>query len=92
MIDSWKVRALEQALEKGFDLDRRMHGWAREGMDMDREDFIDLADVSRQIPGKTPTQVTVWLASLTVRCLHWDIGKFFLSLALRPTSSGSFPW
>ncbi|CAM9512220.1 unnamed protein product [Scytosiphon promiscuus] len=59
-IEPWtlhQVRTLEQALEKGFDLDRRMHGWAREGMDMDREDFIDLADVSRQIPGKTPTQV-----------------------------------
>ncbi|CAM9323331.1 unnamed protein product [Ectocarpus fasciculatus] len=52
-----QVRTLEQALAKDFDRDRRLHGWAREGMDMDREDFIDLAEVSKQVPGKKPTQV-----------------------------------
>eukprot|EP00752_Nemacystus_decipiens_P008516 g7605.t1 len=59
-IDTWtlqQVRTLEQSLEKEFDRDRRLHGWAREGMDMDRDDFIDLALVSKQVPGKTPAQV-----------------------------------
>ena len=49
---------MEQALEKEFDRDRRLHGWAREGMDMDRDDFIDLALVSKQVPGKTPAQAS----------------------------------
>lgn len=53
-----KVRTLEQALDKEFDRDRRLHGWAREGMEMDRDDFIDLALVSKLIPGKTPSQVS----------------------------------
>lgn len=53
-----KVRTLEQSLDKEFDRDRRLHGWAREGMDMEREDFIDLAYVSKQVPGKTPEQVS----------------------------------
>ncbi|CBJ28283.1 expressed unknown protein [Ectocarpus siliculosus] len=52
-----QVRTLEQALAKDYNRDRRLHGWAREGMDMDREDFIDLADVSKQVSGKSPTQV-----------------------------------
>eukprot|EP00903_Cladosiphon_okamuranus_P006465 g6325.t1 len=59
-IGTWtlqQVRTLEQALEKEFDRDRRLHGWAREGMEMDRDDFIDLAVVSKQVPGKTPAQV-----------------------------------
>ena len=54
-----KVRTLEQSLEKEFDRDRRLHGWAREGMDMDRDDFIDLALVSKQVPGKTPAQARI---------------------------------
>ncbi|CAM9209356.1 unnamed protein product [Scytosiphon promiscuus] len=59
-IEPWtlsQVRTLEQALEKDFDPDRRLHGWAREGMSMDRDDFIDLARVSKQVPGKTSAQV-----------------------------------
>ncbi|CAM9742455.1 unnamed protein product [Ectocarpus sp. 4 AP-2014] len=52
-----QVRTLEQALAKDFNRDRRLHGWAREGMEMDREDFIDLADVSKEVPGKSPMQV-----------------------------------
>ncbi|CAM9327749.1 unnamed protein product [Ectocarpus sp. 4 AP-2014] len=59
-VDPWKlsqVRILEQALEEHFDPSPRSHGWAREGMDLEREDFIDLANVSKQVPGKTPTQV-----------------------------------
>ncbi|CAB1100122.1 unnamed protein product [Ectocarpus sp. CCAP 1310/34] len=59
-VDPWKlsqVRNLKQALEEHFDPNPRSHGWAREGMDLEREDFIDLANVSKQVPGKTPTQV-----------------------------------
>ncbi|CAM9743160.1 unnamed protein product [Ectocarpus sp. 6 AP-2014] len=59
-VDPWKlsqVRTLEQALEEHFDPNPRSHGWAREGMDLEREDFIDLANVRKQVPGKTPTQV-----------------------------------
>ena len=52
-----QVRTLEKALAKDYDPSRRLHGWARPGMDMDREDFIDLAKVSEQVPGKTPAQV-----------------------------------
>lgn len=50
---------LEQAIERDLKRDRRMHGWAREGKDMGRDDFIDLALVSKQVPGKTPTQVNI---------------------------------
>lgn len=53
-----QVRTLEQALQKDFDPDRRLHGWAREGMSMDRDDFIDLAHVSKEVPGKTSAQVS----------------------------------
>ncbi|CAM9757483.1 unnamed protein product [Ectocarpus sp. 12 AP-2014] len=59
-VDPWKlsqVRTLEQALEEHFDPNPRSHGWAREGMDLEREDFIDLANVSKKVPGKNPTQV-----------------------------------
>eukprot|EP00904_Undaria_pinnatifida_P000346 jgi/Undpi1/10311/HiC_scaffold_28.g12762.m1 len=59
-IEPWtleQVRTLEKALADDYDPNRRLHGWARPGMDMDREDFIDLADVSEQVPGKTPAQV-----------------------------------
>lgn len=52
-----QVRTLEAALDRGFDLNRRLHGWARPGIAMDRDDFIDLAEVSKEIPGKTPAQV-----------------------------------
>ena len=52
-----QVRALEKALANDYDPNRRLHGWARPGMEMDREDFIDLATVSEQVPGKTPAQV-----------------------------------
>lgn len=54
------MRTLEKALEDEFDPKRRLHGWARPGMAMDREDFIDLAKVSKQVPGKTPAQVTMY--------------------------------
>lgn len=53
------MRILEKVLEREFDPNRRLHGYARPGMDMDREDFIDLASVSKQVPGKTPAQVTI---------------------------------
>ena len=54
----FQVRTLERALDDEFYPKRRLHGWARPGMAMDREDFIDLAKVSKQVPGKTPAQVT----------------------------------
>ncbi|CAM9136456.1 unnamed protein product, partial [Laminaria digitata] len=59
-IEPWtikQVRTLEEALVKEYDPGRRLHGWARPGMEMDREDFIDLAKVSKDVPGKTPAQV-----------------------------------
>ncbi|CAM9221840.1 unnamed protein product [Ectocarpus fasciculatus] len=59
-VDPWElsqVRSLEQALEEHFDPNRRLHVWAREGMDLELEDFIDLENVGKQVPGKTPTQV-----------------------------------
>ena len=46
------------ALHDEFDPNRRLHGWARSGMTMDGEDFIDLAKVSKRVPGKTPAQVS----------------------------------
>ncbi|CAM9183552.1 unnamed protein product [Ectocarpus sp. 13 AM-2016] len=52
-----QVRTLEQVLEKEFKWDRRLHGWAREGMDLEQEDFVDLANVCKQVRGKTPAQV-----------------------------------
>lgn len=52
-----QVRKLEKALEDEFDPERRVHGWARPGTKMDREDFIDLAKVSKSVPGKDPQQV-----------------------------------
>ncbi|CAM9743090.1 unnamed protein product [Ectocarpus sp. 6 AP-2014] len=52
-----QVRTLEQVLEKEFKWDRRLHGWAREGMDLEQEDFIDLANVCKQVRGKTRAQV-----------------------------------
>ena len=55
---SVQVRTLEKALHDEFDPKRRLHGWARPGMTMDREDFIDLAKVSKRVPGKTPAQVS----------------------------------
>lgn len=58
-----KVRTLEQALEKELNMDRRLHGWSRDGVGMDRDDFVDLAYVSKQVPGKTPTEVSV------IRCI-----------------------
>ncbi|CAM9209280.1 unnamed protein product [Scytosiphon promiscuus] len=59
-IETWtlsQVRSLEQALGNDFDPERRLHGWAREGMSMDRDDFIDLAHIGKQVPGKTSSQV-----------------------------------
>ena len=53
----FQVRTLEGALHDEFDPKRRLHGWARSGMTMDGEDFIDLAKVSKRVPGKTPAQV-----------------------------------
>ena len=55
---SVQVRTLESALHDEFDPKRRLHGWARSGMAMDGEDFIDLAKVSKRVPGKTPAQVS----------------------------------
>lgn len=52
-----QVRTLEAALEKDFDVNGRSQGWARPGIDMDREDFIDIATVCKKVPGKTPAQV-----------------------------------
>ncbi|CAM9221799.1 unnamed protein product [Ectocarpus fasciculatus] len=52
-----QVRILEQVLETEFKGDKRLHGWAREGMDLEKEDFIDLANVCKQVRGKTPAQV-----------------------------------
>ncbi|CAB1105361.1 unnamed protein product [Ectocarpus sp. CCAP 1310/34] len=52
-----QVRTLEAALDKDFDVNGRSQGWARPGIDMDREDFIDIAKVSKEVPGKTPAQV-----------------------------------
>lgn len=54
-----QVRTLEKVLETEFDPTRRLHGYAREGIDMEREDFIDLAAVSKQVPGKTPAEVNL---------------------------------
>lgn len=64
MFELVKVRTLEQALEKELNMDRRLHGWSRDGVGMDRDDFIDLAYVSKQVPGKTPTEVKQRLAPL----------------------------
>ncbi|CAM9491922.1 unnamed protein product [Ectocarpus sp. 6 AP-2014] len=52
-----QVRTLEAALDKDFDINGRSQGWARPGIDMDREDCIDIAKVSKEVPGKTPAQV-----------------------------------
>ncbi|CAM9310636.1 unnamed protein product [Ectocarpus sp. 8 AP-2014] len=52
-----QVRTLEASLDKDFDVNGRSQGWARPGIDMDREDFIDIAKVSKEVPGKTPAQV-----------------------------------
>ncbi|CAM9327673.1 unnamed protein product [Ectocarpus sp. 4 AP-2014] len=52
-----QVRTLEQVLEKEFKWDRRLHGWAREGVDLEQEDLIDLANVCKHVRGKTPAQV-----------------------------------
>ncbi|CBJ28284.1 expressed unknown protein [Ectocarpus siliculosus] len=52
-----QVRTLEAALDKDFDVNGRSQGWARPGIDMDREDCIDIAKVSKEVPGKTPAQV-----------------------------------
>ncbi|CAM9504228.1 unnamed protein product [Ectocarpus sp. 12 AP-2014] len=52
-----QVRTLEAALDKDFDVNGRSQGWARPGIDMDREDFIDIAKVSKEVPGKKPAQV-----------------------------------
>lgn len=54
-----QVRILEAALRKKFDLDRRLRVWSRPGVKIDREDSIDLAKVSKEVPGKSPTEVTV---------------------------------
>ncbi|CAM9988984.1 unnamed protein product [Ascophyllum nodosum] len=59
-VEQWtlnQVRTLEKALHDEFDPKRRLHGWARPGISMDREDFIDLTKVSKRVPGKTPAQV-----------------------------------
>lgn len=56
----FQVRTLEKILEKEFDPERRPHDWACPDTEVDREDFIDLAKVSKQIPGKTPSQVKKW--------------------------------
>lgn len=64
-----QVRTLEHALQEDFDPDRRLHGWAREGMSMDRDDFIDLAHVSKQVPGKTSAQVSGMSSTLSP-CRH----------------------
>ena len=51
------MRILEKALEKDFDPNRHPLGWASQDTEVDREDFIDLAKVKKQVPGKTPSQV-----------------------------------
>lgn len=77
------MRTLEQAIEREFDRDRREHGWAREGKDMGRDDFIDLAFVSKQVPGKTPTQVST-LFTLKAKNTQLDRGlvRFFCASTL----------
>lgn len=64
------MRTLEKVLQREFDPNRRLHGYARPGMDMDREDFIDLASVSKQVPGKTPAQVTIPFARAAVHVIR----------------------
>lgn len=66
-----KVRTLEKALVEAYDPNRRLHGWARPGMEMDREDFIDLAKVSEEVPGKTPAQV--FLGTELLPCVERSI-------------------
>lgn len=69
-----QVRTLEKVLEQEFDLSRRPHDWYPQ-MDVDREDFIDLARVSKQIPGKSPSQVDIYYIPLyyTMKCLRKGI-------------------
>lgn len=57
MLGPFQVRTLEKALEKEFDPDRHAEGWTNLDLIEDREDFIDLAKVIKQVPGKSPTQV-----------------------------------
>lgn len=52
-----QVRTLEKALVNAYDPRRGLHARARPEIKLDREDFIDLATVSKEVPGKTPAQV-----------------------------------
>lgn len=56
-----QVRILEMVLRKEFNPDMRPHGRAEPELDVNCEDFIDLAAVSRQVPGKTPSEVKLHL-------------------------------
>lgn len=69
------MRTLEKALEDEFDPKRRLHGWARPGMAMDREDFIDLAKVSKKVVGKTPAQVTMYSFRGTPNLVHLVVSQ-----------------
>lgn len=48
---------LEVALKQEFDPDRVSRAWVRLPTNMDREDFVDLNKVSKQVLGKTPAEV-----------------------------------
>lgn len=65
-----QVRMLEKSLDDEFDPERRVHGGARPGMNMDREDFIDLAAVSKSVLGKTPQQVIGGFFGITRKTRH----------------------
>ncbi len=54
-----QVRILEAALRKKFDLDRRLRVWARPGVSIDPDDSIDLAKVSKEVPGKSSAEVNI---------------------------------
>ena len=55
---SVQVQTLERTLHDEFDPKRRLHGWVGPGITLDREDFIDLNNVSKRVPGKTPSEVS----------------------------------
>lgn len=69
--ENLKIRTLEKALELGFDEDRIPSGLNEVGID--RGDFIDLAFVSKQVPGKSPTQVK-YMWSLSTRNYMDSVG------------------
>lgn len=76
---SWaaQVRTLEKALHDEHDKLSVVYTWARPGIKLTKEDYIDLAKVSKMVPGKTPQQVrlVLLLMLLLAEGVRWEIFK-----------------